>query len=183
MATMTKHVGKMKDSGSRVAIMYRTLPDDKESALVVSTDNLPNIYHDAFIAMIDSPEGQQSNELYEIANRRAFPDGKNMLTALHEAGMLVKVPTQNVIVMPNAGNSIQLDELNKEIAVQTGAAKLQETENILEMNKQEAKNLLLQAEGLEQQAKTVRENAYSLDESLRPKRGRPVGSTKKADAE
>ena len=46
---ITKHVGKIKDSGSRVAIMYRTLPDDKESALVVSTDNLPNLYHDAFI--------------------------------------------------------------------------------------------------------------------------------------
>ena len=173
----------MKDSGSRVAIMYRTLPDDKENALVVSTDNLPNIYHDAFIAMIDSPEGQQSNELYEIANRRAFPDGKNMLNALHESGMLVKVPTQNVIVMPNAGNSIPLDELNKEIAVQTGAAKLQETENILEMNKQEARNLLLQAEGLETQAKTVRQNAYNLDPDLRPKRGRPVGSTKKSESE
>ena len=101
MATITKHVGKIKDAGTRVAIMYRTLPDDKESALVVSTDNLPTIYHDAFIAMIDSPEGQQSNELYEIANRRAFPDGKNMLTALHESGNLVKVPTSNVMVMPN----------------------------------------------------------------------------------
>ena len=181
MATMTKHVGKMKDSGSRVAIMYRTLPDDKESALVVSTDNLPNIYHDAFIAMIDSPEGQQSNELYEIANRRAFPDGKNMLTALHESGNLVKVPTSNVMVMPNPGTTIALDDLNKEIAVQTGATKLQQTETILEMNKQEARNLLQQAEGLEAQAKTVRENAYSLDEDLRPKRGRPVGSTKKAE--
>ena len=41
MATITKHVGKIKDAGTRVAIMYRTLPDDKESALVVSTDNLP----------------------------------------------------------------------------------------------------------------------------------------------
>ena len=180
---ITKHVGKMKDSGSRVAIMYRTLPDDKENALVVSTDNLPNLYHDAFIAMIDSPEGQQSNELYEIANRRAFPDGKNMLNALHESVMLVKVPTQNVIVMPNPGNSIQLDVLNKEIAVQTGAAKLQQTENILSMNKQEAKNLLLQAEGLEAQAKTVRENAYNIDPDLRPKRGRPVGSTKKSESE
>ena len=171
----------MKDSGSRVAIMYRTLPDDKESALVVSTDNLPTIYHDAFIAMIDSPEGQQSNELYEIANRRAFPDGKNMLTALHESGNLVKVPTSNVMVMPNPGTTIALDDLNKEIAVQTGATKLQQTETILEMNKQEARNLLQQAEGLEAQAKTVRENAYSLDEDLRPKRGRPVGSTKKAE--
>ena len=179
MATITKHIGKMKDAGTRVAIMYRTLPEEKDSALVVSTDNLPSLYHDAFIAMIDSPEGQQANELYEVANRRAFPDGKNMLTALHESGNLVKVKTDQVHVMPNAGTTIALDELNKEIATQTGAQKLQETENILEMNKQEARNLLLQAEGLEAQAKTVRENAYSLDEDLRPKRGRPVGSTKK----
>ena len=179
MAQITKHVGKIKDAGTRVAIMYRALPEDKESALVVSTDNLPTIYHDAFIAMIDSPEGQASNELYEVANRRAFPDGKNMLTALHESGNLVKVPTSNVMVMPNAGTTIALNDLNKEIAVQTGADQLQRTENILEMNKQEAKNLLLQAEGLEQQAKTIRENAYNLDEDLRPKRGRPVGSTKK----
>ena len=130
MATITKHVGKIKDAGTRVAIMYRTLPEDKDSALVVSTDNLPTIYHDAFIAMIDSPEGQQSNELYEIANRRAFPDGKNMLTALHESGNLVKVPTSNVMVMPNPGTTIALDDLNKEIAVQTGAEKLKQTENI-----------------------------------------------------
>ena len=33
MATITKHVGKIKDAGTRVAIMYRTLPDDKEFAL------------------------------------------------------------------------------------------------------------------------------------------------------
>ena len=163
--------------------MYRTLPDDKESALVVSTDNLPNLYHDAFIAMIDSPEGQQSNELYEIANRRSFPDGKIILTALHEAGMLVKVPTSNVIVMPNAGNSIPLDELNKQISVQTEDTKQLNDFYKSTMDQQEAKNLLLQAEGLEQQAKTVRENAYNLDPDLRPKRGRPVGSTKKSESE
>ena len=51
MATITKHIGKMKDAGTRVAIMYRTLPEEKDSALVVSTDNLPSLYHDAFIAM------------------------------------------------------------------------------------------------------------------------------------
>ena len=67
MPVITKHVGKMKDAGTRVAIMYRTLPEEKDSALVVSTDNLPSMYHDAFIQMIDSPEGQASNELYEIA--------------------------------------------------------------------------------------------------------------------
>ena len=48
-----------------------------------------------------------------------------------------------------------------------------------DMTKTEARNLLAQAEGLEEQAKTMRENAYQMDESLRPKRGRPVGSTKK----
>jgi hypothetical protein len=173
MPVITKHVGKMKDAGTRVAIMYRTLPEEKDSALVVSTDNLPSLYHDAFIQMIDSAEGQASNELYEIANRRSFPDGQNMLKSLHASGHLVKVKTDQVSVMPNAGTTIQLDVLNKEIAAQSGAKELEESQTIVEMNKQEAKNLLLQAEGLEAQAKTVRENAYALDDSLRPKRGRP----------
>ena len=50
MATITKHIGKMKDAGTRVAVVFRSLPEEKDSALVVSTDNLPTLYHDAFIA-------------------------------------------------------------------------------------------------------------------------------------
>ena len=47
-----------------------------------------------------------------------------------------------------------------------------------DLTKTEAKNLLAQADSLEEQAKTMRENAYQMDESLRPKRGRPAGTKK-----
>ena len=32
MATITKHIGKMKDAGTRVAVVFRTLPEEKDSA-------------------------------------------------------------------------------------------------------------------------------------------------------
>tara|TARA_Y100000310_G_C20600326_1_gene772672 strand:+ start:919 stop:1452 length:534 start_codon:yes stop_codon:yes gene_type:complete len=177
MPEITKHIGKIKDSGTRVAIAYRQLPMDKNSALVVPTNSLPQIYHDAFIQVIDSPEGQEANELQEILNRRTFPDGNNMLQALHLNGHLVKVATDQVLVMPRPGITIQLNDLNKEIKKIDGDTTVQPTgEN--DATKLEAKNLLGQAETMEQQAKTVRENAYNLDPNLRPKRGRP---SKKAE--
>ncbi len=180
MATITKHIGKMKDAGTRVAVVFRTLPEEKDSALVVSTDNLPSLYHDAFIDLIDSAEGQEANELQTVLNRRQFPDGTNMLQQLHTGGYLVKVKTEDVHMMPRPGITMPLNELNSEIEKIDGAdAPSTVTPEDGDMTKTEARNLLAQAESLEEQAKSMRENAYSMDESLRPKRGRPVGSTKK----
>ena len=62
MATITKHIGKMKDAGTRVAVVFRTLPEEKDSALVVSTDNLPSLYHDAFIDLIDKSKSSMFNK-------------------------------------------------------------------------------------------------------------------------
>ena len=42
MATITKHIGKMKDAVTRVAVAFRSLPQEPDYALVVSTDNLPS---------------------------------------------------------------------------------------------------------------------------------------------
>ena len=41
MPQITKHVGKMKDAGTRVAVVFRSIPAEPDHALVVSTDNLP----------------------------------------------------------------------------------------------------------------------------------------------
>lgn len=178
---ITKHIGKMKDAGTRVAVVFRSLPEEPDQALVVSTDNLPTLYHDAMIQTIDSAEGQEVNELQQVLNRRQFPDGTNMLQSLHKGGYLIKVKTEDVHMMPRPGYNLPLNELNDEI--NKIAKDLSEPAVVTpegdDMNKTEAKNLLAQAESLDEQAKTIRENAYSMDESLRPKRGRPVGSTKK----
>ena len=44
-----KHVGKMKNNSAKVAVVYRTLPGDPQSALVVGTNGLSDAYHDTLM--------------------------------------------------------------------------------------------------------------------------------------
>lgn len=115
-----KHVGKMKNNSARIVIVYRTLPGDPNSALVVGTGGLRELYHDNLMSVIEHDSGQQANELAELLAVRKFPDGINMLEYLHANGHLKKVPTSLVLVTPDNKTSIPLDELNKLIAEQKG---------------------------------------------------------------
>jgi len=120
MAKFTKHVGKMKNNSARIAIVYRTLPGDPNSALVVGTSGLTDAYHDSLMSLIDSDAGQQANELADVMAVRRFPDGTVMLQYLHANGHLKKVPTSLVLVTPNAQTAIQLNEVNEQIALEKG---------------------------------------------------------------
>jgi hypothetical protein len=115
-----KHVGKMKNNAARVAVVYRTLPDEASNALVVGTNGLPDAYHDALMSVIESEAGQQANELADILATRRFPDGDVMLSWLHARGQLKKVPTNLVLMTPNSQTQIPLNELNQMIADQKG---------------------------------------------------------------
>ena len=120
MSKNTKHVGKMKNNAARIAIVYRTLPGDPLSALVVGTNALPDAYHDSLMSLLESEAGQQANELADVLSVRRFPDGDPMLGWLHNKGHLKKVPTNMVLMTQNAKSQIQLDELNKMIAETKG---------------------------------------------------------------
>jgi hypothetical protein len=115
-----KHVGKMKNNGAPVAIVFRTLPGDPHSCLVVGTQGLGPTNHDALISVIETPEAQGSFELGTILSVRRFPDNTDMLGWLHASGKLKKVATNEVIVTMAPQNTVQLDELNKLIADQRG---------------------------------------------------------------
>lgn len=115
-----KHVGKMKNNGAKVAVVYRTLPGDSGSALVVGTGNLPESWHDSLMNLIQETSGQQANELADIIAVRRFPDGNVMLNALHAGGHLKKVPTNGVLMTPSSNQSVLLSELNTIIAEQKG---------------------------------------------------------------
>jgi len=119
-----KHVGKMKNNGARIAVAYRTLPGDSGSALVIGTGNLPPSWHDSLMSLIQDPSGQQANELADILSVRRFPDGNNMLQALHAGGHLKKVPTSGVLMTPtgNQNVTVVLSELNQIIAEQRGVS-------------------------------------------------------------
>lgn len=115
-----KHVGKMKNNSARVAVVYRTMPGEPTNALVVGTTGLPDAYHDALMAIIESESGQQANELADILATRRFPSGEVMLGWLHGRGQIKKVPTDMVLMTPNTQTQIPLNELNQMIADQKG---------------------------------------------------------------
>lgn len=117
-----KHVGRIKSTGKKVLVAYRTLPGDAYSALVVSTENLPDEMHNAIINCVESPASQEAYEFADALDRTQFPDGSRMLPALHSQGRLLKVGTSDVEMTPAIGVSVLLSELNQIIAEQRGVA-------------------------------------------------------------
>jgi len=122
MAQELKHVGRIRATNKKVLIAYRTLPGDAYHALVVPTENMPDIYHDAVINLVESATGQEAYEFAEALDRTQFPDGSRMLPWLHANNRLIKVPTDAVEVTPTVQYSISLSELNQVIAEQRGVA-------------------------------------------------------------
>ena len=115
-----KHVGRMKNNSARLVIVYRTLPGDPNSCLIVGTQGLTDSHHDTLMSLIESDSGQQANELADILAVRRFPDGTVMLGYLHTNGHMKKVPTSMVLMTPDSQTQLPLDELNKIIAQQKG---------------------------------------------------------------
>lgn len=117
-----KHVGKIKNTGAKVLVVFRCLPGETGNALVLPTATLPDAYHDSIIQLVDSEQGQDAFEFGEIMFIRHFPDGRSMLTAMQQDGRLQKVATENVLMTPKINTELPLSELNALIAEQRGIA-------------------------------------------------------------
>jgi hypothetical protein len=117
-----KHVGKMKRAGSKVVVVFRTLPGESNQALVVPVSGLTDDYHDNIMKLIETPEAQAAFELGEVLFTRSFADGRPMLQALRADGKMAKVPTDDVIMVPSPGSEIPLHQLNTLIAEQKNCA-------------------------------------------------------------
>ena len=70
MATL-KHVGRIKSTGKRVVVAYRTLPGDAHHALVIPTEGLSDSYHNSLISTVESNAGQEAYEFAEAMDRNA----------------------------------------------------------------------------------------------------------------
>ncbi len=120
--TNLKHIGRIKTTGRKCLVVFRTLPGDAFSCLVLQTENLTPDYHDQLINLVESPSGQSAYEFAEVLARGVFSDGSTMLASLHVKGMLAKVPTDQVEMLPNNQTSILLADLNQMIAEQRGVS-------------------------------------------------------------
>ena len=103
-------------------VVFRELPDEPNTCLVVDTDSLVDWMHDNVITAVESPGAQACANFYEYAERTVFTDGSNMLQTLHKRNLLQPVPTANVVMTPNNSVQVPLDELNAIIREQTNGA-------------------------------------------------------------
>lgn len=192
-----KHIGRHGDR--KVAIIYKTVPDQDHMALVVYTESLPVNMHDSMMKVIESAEGQAENELADVLFRNLFSDGRAMLETLHREGMIKKVEAKQIIVTPNAKSSVNLGELNdilKEMATgkdaqeklanldanaglvdpnNTVAAPVMNDSTLAKQQLEQAQRMEAEAKSLIAESKILTAEAYKLDASLKPK-------TKKAPA-
>ena len=117
-----KHVGRIKSTGRRCLVVFRTLPGDAFSCLVIQTESLDPSQHDSLISLVESNAAQSANEFSEVLARALFGDGSTMLPSLHARGLLAKFPTDAIEMVPNMQATILLSELNQVIAQQAGVS-------------------------------------------------------------
>lgn len=198
-----KHIGKHGDR--KVAIIYRQVPGEEHMCLVAYPETLPKAFHDAVMGVIESAPGQQATELSEPLFRNLLPDGRPILQTLHREGMIKKVPTSQVVVTPNATSHVKLEELNTILnGMEAGgeaAEKMAELDKnagmvdpvqpepvetvlddatIAKSNIEQAAKMEAEANAMLLESKRLKEEAYKMDPSLKPKRTvRKKATTKK----
>ena len=116
-----KHVGKTS-AGSKVVVLYRTIPGEANSCLVVGPNFLEDSKHDTLMAELESDRGQESNEFADYLAVRKFRDSSIILEYLHANNFIKKYATKDIIMTPttNGKYDISLDKLNEQIAEQKG---------------------------------------------------------------
>lgn len=107
---MLKHIGKHNEK--KIVVLYREVPGETHMCLIVYSDLLPRLYHDAVMQVLESAVGQQAESFADALFRNMMPDGINALEALHKNGLIKKVATNQVIMTPTPASTVRLDELN-----------------------------------------------------------------------
>lgn len=204
MASSIKHTGT--HNNKKVVVLFRQTPNEDHMALVVYSDSMPSLIHDAVMECVQSDIGQQADNFADALQRKTMTDGRVALTVLHQEGYIKKVQTNQVIMRPNAKSTVRLDELNDVVnklkAGGEAADKMRELDENAGMvspprkgrdvgepsnvppaqepvmaDADLATNLLNQAKGFEDEASKLREQAYNLNPDLKPRRGRPAKKT------
>ncbi len=122
MAKPTKHIGRLKNTGAKVLVVFRTLPGESNSALILPVNQLSDSYHDALMQLVETDQAQDAFEFGEMMFIRHFPDGRPMLTAMQQDGRLQKISTDMVHMTPTVNAAVPLDQLNVLIAEQKNCA-------------------------------------------------------------
>lgn len=115
MPQFIKHVGQVNATGKKCVVVFREIPNEPSSCLVVETERLPQLYHDDLINAVEGESAQEDMDFYKYAARSTFHDGRGMLEAMHVSGWLKKYPTNEITMLPTREIKIRLDDLNRQL--------------------------------------------------------------------
>ena len=196
---LLRHTGRIVNTGKRVAVIFMQIPDREDHALVVDTEALPPKVHQPLMKVLESIEGQQAQNLGELLGRRIMDTGDNMLSVLHAMGYLQPVNADLVVMTPRRGMEIPLKQVTSQLIKDAPlpdpdavpvpkeyaeVAKFNPYANVTEENntgnmEMTSKNLLLEADLLEQEAARKRQQAYQFSPQLAPTEKKSRTSKKK----
>lgn len=184
-ANFKRHVGRIKNTDRRCAVVYPQIPGADEFALIVDTDALPDFLHETLVSIIDSSAGQDSLILADVLSRRSSPDsGYDMLNSLHARALLQKQKITNIMMYPQPNAPVELsvivDMINKgkegaqikrEDYEASPGDRFKEKLDADTMDSQQAIaiGLLKEADMLEAEANNKRARAYKIAPNLASK--------------
>lgn len=199
MTEIMKHIGMIQNTGKKCVVVFLQIPGREDHALVVDAEALPDRIHDPLMGIIRTPEGQQAQNLGEVLGRRMLPDSnRTMLEDLHNYGYLQPQPVTNIVLVPRPNSRVLLSEMLEALGRYTKPSTIEEAEvkdatpvvdtstlfdtnrevSSLEEKTNVAKGMIAQAELLEADARAIREKAYKLVPSLKPKEVKAVPQPK-----
>lgn len=107
---MIKHIARHNQK--KCVVLFNKVPHDDLMCLIVYSDALPRLYHEAVMECVESSSGQQAMNFGEALGTKMMKDGRIALNVLHSEGFIRKVPTNQCILTPTTQTTIRLDELN-----------------------------------------------------------------------
>jgi hypothetical protein len=189
---MLKHVGKVKSTDRRCVVVFMQLPENPGQSLIIDVESLTPRFEQIIRELVESKEGQEVNDFAEFMTRRNVPEtGRNVLNEFHVNGLMRVEPIDNIIMVPFPNQPIALvDILEAKGTLPNGFKQKQQAElesfnavvnNLKAMREEErlqmAQNLLFEAELIENEARSKREEAYRVAPELRPKQHATIKPT------
>ena len=174
---MTRHLGRHKDTNAQAVVVSMLIPQQTTHALVTYPDNLGETLRRELMTAVGSIDSQRAENLADVLARRQYADTqKSILQALHETKRLERVPIDEVLMTPDGNHKIALRSVLEAIGALVPATPADKFNphayNTVTEGQQEqlgvARNLLVEAEMLEADARNKRAQAYQLAPSMRP---------------
>jgi len=140
--------------------------------LVVAVHTLPDMIQDELNSLVKSDEAQNEKDLGTFLSRKTLTNGSggSVLNYLHTTGKLISVPITAVVMTPHSGHPIALSEL---LALMGSDKSSNKTPLITANTPKEkeviAKNLLIEAEMLREEADKKEKQANDLVGSVSKK--------------